>query len=255
MQNIATNCSNTIVVVHSAGIRVVDAWIDHPNVTAVVFAGLPGQESGHSLVDVLYGAVNPSGRLPYTVGRNESDYGSVLNSTIDFSAFPQSNFSEGLYIDYRAFDARNITPRFEFGYGLSYTTFTYANLSLEAVDGADTSPYPSPDLEIVQGGHPDLWDVLYTIRATITNSGGLEGAEVAQLYLGIPNAPSRQLRGFARVGPLGAGRSKEAVFEIKRRDLSIWNTVTQQWELQRGNYNVWVGASSRDIRLSTTLTI
>jgi beta-glucosidase len=255
VQNVATNCSNTIVIIHSAGTRLVDAWIDHPNITAVIFAGLPGQESGHGLVDILYGDVNPSGRLPYTVARSESDYGHLLNSTIDSSAFPQSNFTERLYIDYRRFDAEKITPRYEFGFGLSYTTFGFSNLSIIPVEGPSTSKYPSADVKIVQGGHPELWDVLYVVQANITNNGTREGAEIAQLYLGIPNSPARQLRGFDKVGPLTVNEVGQAVFEIKRRDLSVWNVESQDWELQRGVYNVWVGSSSRKLHLESTIEI
>ncbi|KAG9739289.1 beta-glucosidase-related glycosidase, partial [Aureobasidium melanogenum] len=156
--NVATNCSNTIVVIHSAGIRVVDEWINHENITAVLFAGLPGQESGHSLTDVLYGDVSPSGRLPYTVAKKEEDYGSLLNSTISFDPYPQSNFSEGVYIDYRHFDHYNITPRFEFGFGLSYSTFNYSKLHTARLADGNLSPYPDAKVAIVPGGHPQLWD-------------------------------------------------------------------------------------------------
>lgn len=255
--NVAQNCSNTIVILHSAGIRVVDSWISHPNITAVIFAGVPGQESGNALVDVLYGAVNPSARLPYTVARNESDYGDLLNSTVDAShpAFLQSDFTEGLYIDYRAFDQKNITPRFEFGYGLSYTTFSYAGLSLEAEINASFARFPSDSVPIVQGGHPELWHVLYRARVNITNTGGVAGHEVVQLYLGVPNAPARQLRGFERVGILQPGESRVVEFALDRRDLSVWNTVAQGWELQRGSYGVWVGASSRDLRVEGEIVL
>ena len=101
-----------------------EAWADHPNVTGILWAGLPGQESGNSLVDVLYGNVNPSARLPFTIARNESEYSShVLYAPNNGNNTPYDNFTEGLLVDYRAFDARNITPRYEFGFGLSYTTF------------------------------------------------------------------------------------------------------------------------------------
>lgn len=254
VNNVASNCSNTIVIVHSAGIRVVDDWIENPNVTAVVFAGLPGQESGHSLVDVLYGDVNPSGRLPYTVARREEEYGELLNSTMDFSYFPQSNFTEGLYIDYRGFDARNITPRFEFGYGMSYTTFGYSNLSVNAVAGAYTGVFPHAEVAVIQGGHPELWQILYRVHATITNTGDVAGAEVAQLYLGIPNSPVRQLRGFEKTY-LAPGESRTVEFNLSRRDMSIWNTAAQQWELQRASYALFVGASSRDLRLEGEISL
>lgn len=234
-----------------------DAWINHPNVTAVLFAGVPGQESGNAIADILYGDVNPSGRLPYTVARAESDYGALLNSTFNASipAFLQSDFTEGLYIDYRAFDAHNITPQYEFGFGLSYTTFAYANLTVEAVHGADRAAFPSASVAIVQGGHPQLWQVLYRVTATITNTGKRAGHEVAQLYLGVPNAPKRQLRGFERVGVLQPGESRTVQFALDRRDLSVWNVTAQAWELQKGKYAVWVGASSRNIKLEGKIDV
>jgi beta-glucosidase len=257
VHNVATNCSNTIVVMHTAGIRVVDSWIDHPNITAVIFAGLPGQESGNALVDILYGDINPSGRLPYTVAHEEADYGHLLNSTTDDSqpAFLQSDFTEGLYIDYRAFDQKNITPRYEFGYGLSYTTFSYSDLGVESAGNASLAAFPDESIPIVQGGHPQLWDVLYNAHINITNTGGVAGHEVAQLYLGVPNAPERQLRGFERVGLLQPGQSCEVEFPIQRRDLSVWNVVAQKWELQKGSYKVWVGASSRDLRVEGEIVV
>lgn len=253
VKNVAANYSNTIVVIHSAGVRLVDQWIDHPNVTAVLLAGVPGQEAGHSIVDVLYGDVNPSGKLPYTVAKNESDYGSLLNSTVSFDAFPQQNFSEGVYIDYRAFDKNGIDPRFEFGFGLSYTTFEYTNLQVASLKG-NLSTYPNPNVAIVQGGHPELWDTLFYVTIEIANTGDVFGHEVAQLYVGIPNAPVRQLRGFDRV-PLAAGQAKTVTFPLTRRDLSIWDVVAQQWKLQKGQYPIYAGASSRDLRLNGTLVI
>ncbi|KAH8433159.1 beta-glucosidase [Aspergillus melleus] len=243
VKNVATNCS----------IRTVDAWIDHPNVTAVLYAGLPGQESGHSLADILYGDINPSGRLPYTVAKNESDYGSLLNSTVSFDAFPEVNFTEGLYIDYRAFDRKEITPRFEFGFGLSYTTFKYSDLHVEST-GNSTSALVDPSIAIVQGGHPELWDTLFEVTASITNTGDVAGSEVAQLYVEIPNAPIRQLRGFDRV-PLKVGETKQVTFLLTRRDLSIWDVVAQQWRLQAAEYNLFVGASSRILHLNGTLQV
>lgn len=255
VNNVATNCTNTIVVIHSAGIRVVDNWIENPNITGVIFAGLPGQESGNALADVIWGDVNPSGRLPYSVAREESDYGHLLNSTVSFDAYPQDDFTEGVYIDYRAFDRDDITPRFEFGFGLSYTTFTYSDLQIEDLAGDTGIPeYPDASIPIVQGGHPDLWQNVFNITISLTNSGEISGHEVPQLYLGIPDAPIRQLRGFERV-PLNAGETKIVTFALTRRDLSIWDVVMQQWRVQRGEYGVWIGASSRDLRLNGTLSV
>ena len=232
-----------------------DAWIDHPNITAVVFAGLPGQESGHSLTDVLYGDVNPSGRLPYTVAKKESDYGHLLNSTLSFDTYPQDDYTEGLFIDYRAFDKKGIEPRFEFGFGLSYTTFSYAKLSISST-GYVISGVPDAQVSVVQGGHPQLWDELFTVRCEITNTGEVGGFEVPQLYLGIPgeDTPEKQLRGFERVF-LEAGESRTIEFGLTRRDASVWDVVAQQWRLLDGTYAVRVGASSRDIRLAGTLSV
>ncbi|KAB2577636.1 putative beta-glucosidase M [Lasiodiplodia theobromae] len=252
VNNVATNCSNTVVVVHSAGVRLVDSWIEHENITAVIFAGLPGQESGHSLVDILYGDVSPSGKLTYTVAKKEEDYGHLLNHTVDESWFPQSDFTEGVYIDYRAFDKDGIEPRFEFGFGLSYSEFEYSNVEVNSLDG-NTDAFP-PEAAVVQGGHPALWDVLFNVTAEIENIGNYTAHEVAQLYVGIPNSPVRQLRGFDRVAT-EPGQKVTATFPLTRRDLSVWNVEAQQWELQTGEYPVWVGASSRDLRLNATLTI
>ncbi|KKY16558.1 putative beta-glucosidase 1 [Phaeomoniella chlamydospora] len=253
VNSVAANCSNTIVIIHSAGIRTVDAWIDNENVTAVLFAGLPGQESGHALVDVLWGDVTPSGKLPYTIAKEQIDYGTLLNSTISFDAFPQDNFTEGLYIDYRSFDKRNVEPRFEFGFGLSYTTFRYSKVHVVSTNYS-TSSLPDPNISIKQGGHPDLWQILFNVTVDITNEGDVFAHEVPQLYVTIPNAPIRQLRGFDRVA-VNPGETNTVTFSLMRRDLSIWDIEAQQWRLQTGDYPIYVGASSRDLRLNATLSI
>lgn len=254
--NVASECSNTVVVLHSAGPRVVDAWIEHPNVTAAIFGGFPGQESGNSLVDILYGDVNPSGRLVHTIAKQQEDYGSLLNDTVSYDTFPQIDYAEGVYIDYKAFDRDGIEPRFEFGYGLSYTSFSYSSLSVSpsASSGLNTGIYPDPSVPIVQGGHPQLWDILYTISARVNNTGVVHGAEVAQLYVGIESAPVRQLRGLEKVF-LKAGKERKVCFEVRRRDLSVWDVLAQKWKIQRGTVRVWVGASSRDLKLNGSIII
>lgn len=206
---------------------------------------------------MLYGDINPSGRLPYTVAKNESDYGTLLNSTVSWDYFPSINFTEGVFVDYRAFDREGIEPQFEFGYGLSYTTFTYSGLSAALVGNGSAAEYPDPGVAVVQGGHPELWDTVAVVKVAVENAGAVSGAEVAQLYLSIPaeGTPVRQLRGFRRVGPLAPGEARQAVFELTRRDLSVWDVVSQQWRLARGDYDVFVGASSRDLRLNGTITI
>ncbi|RYP80642.1 hypothetical protein DL769_002387 [Monosporascus sp. CRB-8-3] len=271
IRHVADRCNNTVVVLHNAGARLVDPWFDHPNVTAVLLAHLPGEASGRALVALLYGDANPSGKLPYTVARNESDYGALLGPSRAggrFARFPQSDFSEeGVFIDYRHFDARNVTPRFEFGFGLSYTTFEYSNLRIErrrgnnstnissGGGGDDIAEYPTGAVR--EGGPADLWDVLAAVRADVANTGGVAGAEVAQLYVGIPGSgvPARQLRGFAKPF-LNASASATVDFELTRRDLSVWDVAAQRWRLPRGGeFDIYVGGSSRDLPLRGTLTL
>ncbi|KAI1284188.1 beta-glucosidase M [Xylaria sp. FL0933] len=256
IRHVADRCNNTIVIFHNAGIRLVDQWIDHPNVTALMFAHLPGEASGAALVSLLYGESNPSGKLPYTVARNESDYERLLSPDFpegDFEKFPQSNFStEGVYVDYRHFDAKNITPRYEFGFGLSYTTFNYSDLQITKNQSTNTDQFPTGPIQ--EGGQTDLWDVVATVNATITNTGDIDGAEVVQLYVGIPGAPVRQLRGFEKPF-INASASATVGFDLNRRDLSIWDVVAQKWALQRGDYQVFVGSSSRQLPLHGVLSI
>jgi beta-glucosidase len=254
--NIAKQCSNTIVVIHNAGIRLVDQFADNPNVTAIMYAHLPGQDSGRAVVSLLYGDANPSGKLPYSVPKNESDFGTLVGPAQPegvYWLFPQDDFDEGVYIDYRSFDAKNITPRYEFGFGLSYTTFSYSNLKIEKIANVGSmGMYPVG--AVVEGGQEDLWDVLFHVTATITNIGAVDGAEVGQLYVGIPGAPIRQLRGFAKVDVTPAG-SVDVGFDLMRRDLSVWDTAAQKWKLQTGAYDIWVGGSSRDLPLKSVINM
>lgn len=142
---VANACNKTVVVVHAVGPVVVEKWVDHPNVKAVIFANLPGEESGNALADVLFGHVDASGRLPYTVGRSLSDYGSGGQIMYKPNGLaPQQDFKEGLLIDYRHFDAMNITPRYEFGFGLSYTSFSFSDLNLRTLKPKSPLPDPRP---------------------------------------------------------------------------------------------------------------
>lgn len=255
IKSVADQCNKTIVILHNAGTRLVDQFVDHPNVTAIIFAHLPGQETGEAIVSLLYGDSNFSGKLPYTVGKNESDYGALLKPSLpegEHARFPQSDFDEGVYIDYRHFDQNNIEPRYEFGFGLSYTTFAFSNLTVDKVDDANFDEWPTGD--IVQGGQEDLWDHIMNVTAVIENEGDVAGAEVAQLYLGIPNAPTKQLRGFEK-RTLDEGDSTKVSFALTRRDLSVWSTEAQRWQLQKGEYVVHVGNSSRNLPLRETFTI
>ncbi|KAK7217991.1 hypothetical protein V2G26_005994 [Clonostachys chloroleuca] len=247
VQNVARKCANTVVVIHAAGIRLVDQWIEHPNVTATVIAHLPGQDSGTALVQLLYGEAGFSGKLPYTLAKNETDYGSVLHpcgKSSDSDTDPQCDFSEGTYLDYRAFDAQHITPRFEFGFGLSYTTFNYTSMELKREGLAASAPCNGEN----------RWDLAATVTASITNTGDREGEEVAQLYIAIPNSPPRQLRGFEKVR-LQPGEDAVLTFELDMRDFAVWDVVSQEWIVQEGEYLIFVGASSRDLRLKDKFVI
>lgn len=246
--NVASKCANTIVVIHAAGIRLVDQWIEHPNVTSTIIAHLPGQDIGESLVSLLYGEISPSGKLPYTLARNESDYGNLYEPCKPASEddhFPQCNYTEGVYIDYRHFDANNIEPRFEFGFGLSYTTFEYSGGSVQPASPVSSNNGLSQ--RVIATTTDSIWEVIASVTATVTNTGGAAAEEVAQLYVGIPGGPARQLRGFEKV-KLAPGQRADVVFELTRRDLSVWDVAMQGWVLQAGSYDVYVGASSRDIR-------
>jgi beta-glucosidase len=250
VNTVAADCDNTVVVINTVGVRLVDQWIENDNVTAVVYGGLLGQESGNSLADVLYGTVNPSGRLPYTIAKNESDY----NVEVCYTAV--CNFTEGNYIDYKYFDAYNVTPRYEFGYGLSYTTFTYSDLTVTTTNSsALASTYPTGSLSV--GGKADLWDEVMTVSLSITNSGSVDGNEIAQLYVAYPaeaDQPVRQLRGFEKV-LVAAGATESVTFSLRRRDLSYWDVQAQDWAVATGTYTFSVGASSRDLRSTASADV
>ena len=234
---------NTIVVIHSVGPLILETILALDNVVAVVWAGIPGQESGNGLVDVIYGSTSPSGKLPYTIAKQQSDYGTAIASGDD-------NYSEGLYIDYRHFDHANIEPRYEFGFGLSYTTFSYSNL----VTGSITSPGSGSS---APGGVSNLWDVVATVTATVTNNGTVAAAEVAQLYIGLPSSapasPPKQLRGFDKLS-LEAGAGGTVRFPLRAKDLSYWNSAAGAWVMPTGTFDIYVGSSSRDIRLTGSLS-
>lgn len=149
VQKVASNCGGngqapTIVVYHTVGPVILEKWIDIPGVKAVLIAHLPGEESGNALADVLFGDVNPSGHLPYTIAKSEEDYGPTSTILRNPNAVvPQQNFSEGVFIDYRYFDYHNITPRYEFGFGLSYTRFHLSSLFIHPLS-TNRTPLPQP---------------------------------------------------------------------------------------------------------------
>ncbi|CAE6511818.1 unnamed protein product [Rhizoctonia solani] len=250
---------NTVVVVHSVGPIILESWVDHPNVTAILWAGLPGQESGNSLVDVVYGAVNPSAKLPYTIAKKAEDYSAQVIYNDD-SVQPQIPYTEGLLIDYRWFDAKKIEPRYAFGFGLSYTTFEYSNLKVARANDALTKELIWWDGGVSgnkTGASIEAWlhEPLFKVTFTIKNTGKVAGSEVAQLYISPPaatNEPPNVLRGFAKV-QVDPGKSKSVELILSRYDLSVWDVVRQGWARMNGTVGVWVGSSSRDQKLKGTI--
>ncbi|KAF2759088.1 avenacinase [Pseudovirgaria hyperparasitica] len=256
-------CNNTIVVVHGPG-PVIMPWADNPNVTAILAAHYPGEQTGNSIVDVLYGKTNPSGHLPYTIAKNADDYAynlvnsSALLASTDPNAW-QADFTEGQLTDYREFDAFNKSVAYEFGFGLSYTSFSLADLAVTYTFTSPLARTPSPATPIVPGGNAELWDVIASVSVTVANTGSVGGQTVPQLYISMPasvgaGTPVRVLRGFDKV-MLEVGESKTVEFELMRRDLSYWDVVAQQWTLPSESIGVSVGFSSRDLVVSGSLTV
>ncbi|KGO37538.1 Glycoside hydrolase, superfamily [Penicillium expansum] len=270
VEAVANLCPKRTVVITHSGCPNVMPWASNPNVVAILAAHYPGEESGNSIADVLWGDVNPSGRLPYTVAKNATDYnGPIVNVTGPDATEEwawQSNFTEGLFIDYRHFDSQEITPLYEFGYGLSYTTFSLASpisvtLTPSASHGSiSTTPPAADNSTLALGGNPNLWTTLVNASTHVKNTGSRRGASVVQLYLSFPRGgvpsgtPIRVLRGFEKV-PLNAGESKKVSFSLTRRDLSYWDVQAQDWRIPSGEIQISVGFSSRDLPLNSTVTL
>lgn len=262
VESVARYCNNTVVVSHSSGINVLP-FADHPNVTAILAAHYPGEESGGSIADVLYGDVNPSGRLPYTIAYEAGDYNAPPTTAVRTGGADdwQAWYDEKLEIDYRYFDAHGVPVRYEFGFGLSYTTFELADAAVEpAGSGADWAARPAAR-DVQPGGNPALWETLYNVTASVSNTGAVDGAAVAQLYVTFPGGaggapagtPPYQLRGFDRVR-LAAGETRTASFGVMRRDVSYWDVAAQEWLIPGGEFTFSVGFSSRDLRVAAKAT-
>ncbi len=222
---------HTIVVMYESSATLMP-WANQ--VAGIAMAWYPGQENGNALAQVLFGDVNPSGKLPVSIPPSASQ---VPTSTP--AQWPGVNghtvYSEGLQIGYRWYDANDVTPLFPFGFGLSYTTFGYSNLTVSAVS-------PSGQVQI---------------GFDLTNTGTLPGAEVPQLYLGFPTAagePPRLLKGFQKI-TLSPGQTQHVTFNLDWEDLANWDAIARGWIVTPGSFQVMVGASSRDIRLTGAFTV
>ncbi|KAM0243972.1 hypothetical protein ACHAP5_006735 [Fusarium lateritium] len=263
VQNIAKRCPNTVVVTHSAGMNTMP-WTNNPNVTAILAAHLPGQESGNSIADVLWGDVNPSGRLPYTIPMNETDHDvPIVNLTDAEVTYPtawQADFTEGQMIGYRYYDHHGIKPLYEFGFGLSYTTFKIGK-SLKVVQlKKNLEDRPKPSKKTAPGGNSELWEDVVRVDTEVTNTGKVAGAAVPQLYLSFPpksvptGTPAQVLRGFEKI-TLQPGETLPVSFSLRRRDLSYWNVERQDWVMPKGAFTFKVGFSSRDVSKTATKTL
>jgi beta-glucosidase len=259
VESVASYCTNTVVITHSSGINNLP-FANHTNVTAILAAHFPGEQTGNSIVDVLYGAVNPSGKLPYTIALEIDDYNALPLTSVN-STDPHAwniYFEEKLEIDYRYFDAQNMPVRYEFGFGLSYTTFSVSDLTFLKCGNA-TIKSVAPAGTVTPGGNEALWETLWYVTVELSNTGTVAGAEVPQLYLTLPasapaGTPPKQLRGFEKVH-LVPGASSTVTFHLMRRDLSYWDVISQNWVIPEGEFGFSVGFSSRDIKLTAGLTI
>ena len=248
VQTVASHCANTIVIVNSVAQLNLERWIDLPNVVGIVWSGMPGAEYGPALVDVLFGDYNPGGKLIFTLAKNDSDYGTDISQTYE------SNYTEGVFLDYRHFDQYNIVPRYYFGYGLSYTSFSFAKLDISRARNKQRRMR-----SYVQFASSNLYDPAYEITFTVTNTGQVNGSEVPQLYVGFPaeaQQPRKILRGFERVY-LSPGQSKQVTLVLTQKDISYWNVVTQIWTVASGNYTVWISTSANpaDVKLQDSFHI
>jgi len=216
---------NTVVVVN-AGAPVAMPWVE--DVGGVILAYYPGQEGGHALANILFGDVNPSGKLTVSFPKRLADNPAYIN----YPGWKDVHYGERLFVGYRYYDAKDVEPLFPFGYGLSYTEFEYSSLTLPVK---------------VQPGET------FQVSMTVRNAGRVAGQEVIQLYVRDVEStlirPEKELKGFAKVA-LEPGESKSVDFMLDPRALSYYDPHQKSWVAEAGTFEVLVGASSRDIRLS-----
>ena len=214
-----------VVVLLSAGSSLESGWVK--DCKALVYGCLGGQAGAGALVEVLTGAQNPCGKLAETWARSYADTPAKAHFGGDG---PTVEYREGLYVGYRYYDTAGVPTAFPFGYGLSYTSFAYS------------------DLKADENG----------VTLTVTNTGSCAGAEVVQLYVAKPDAtifrPAKELKGFTKV-QLEAGESKTVTIPLDDKAFRYWNVATDRWEVEGGSYQLLVGASSADIRLTAAVTV
>jgi beta-glucosidase len=235
IQQITSVNKNTIIVLTSGGNVDMSRWIDR--VPGLIHAWYPGQEGGTALAQILFGDYSPSGKLPASFERLWED-NAAFNSYYPANGEKRVRYSEGVFVGYRHFDRSTTKPLFAFGYGLSYTTFVYSNLSVAPNGGSLSQPV--------------------IVSFDMTNTGHREGAEVAQLYVGDPHAsvprPVKELKGFARVN-LKPRETKHVTIRLDRRSFSFYDVNKKDWNAEPGEFLLLVGASSDDIRLKGSFTL
>ncbi|HEX6565035.1 MAG TPA: glycoside hydrolase family 3 C-terminal domain-containing protein [Chthoniobacterales bacterium] len=227
IKNVSAANPQTVVVFHGGGNFDSQQWINQ--VAGLVEAFYPGQLGGQALAEILFGDVNPSGKLPITMEKRAQDNPAYATFPNPVNQHPDSlNYSEGVFIGYRGYDHNGIQPLFPFGFGLSYTTFSFSNLSISPASYDGTQPV--------------------TVTFTVTNTGNVAGAEVAQLYVGekkppLPR-PLRELKGFQKVS-LQPGQSQQVTLQLNQRSFAYWNINKEKWDAPQDTYEVWVGSSSQ----------
>jgi len=235
IKEMAAANKNTIVVVTSGGSVDMNAWVDR--VPAIIEAWYPGQQGGTALAEVLFGDVNPSGRLPVSFERRWED-NPVHDSYYAETGTRRIVYKEGVFVGYRGYDHANIKPLFAFGSGLSYTTFKYANLTIKRASA----------------GTVGAFDVSFDVK----NTGAREGADVAQVYVGSPHAkvprPEKELKGFSKVF-LRPGESKRVTITLEPRSFTYYDVDSKQWRADAGQFDVLIGRSSDQIELRSKIDL
>jgi beta-glucosidase len=219
------------VVMVNVGSPVAMDWVDA--VDSVLLAYYPGQEGGNALADILFGDVNPSGKLTVTYPKRLEDNPAFIN----YPGWKDVLYGERIFVGYRYYEAKDVEPLFPFGHGLSYTSFVYSNLEVPK--------------EVQHGGG-------ISVSLTVENSGEIHGQEVVQLYIRDVESklvrPVKELKGFEKVD-LAPGVAKVVTINLTPRDLSYYDPDLPGWVAERGEFEVLVGASSRDIRLHETFEL
>ncbi|MBO4743556.1 MAG: glycoside hydrolase family 3 C-terminal domain-containing protein, partial [Bacteroidales bacterium] len=243
----------SMIVVNISGSPVSMPWAD--KVGAIVQGWYGGSETGHALVDVLTGAVNPSGKLPFTLPaaladcplKTERQYPGIREEGKEWW---QEYYDEGVFVGYRWYDTQGIPVCFPFGHGLSYTTFEYGaeKLSKAAVACAGSYPVASADLD----------KVVAKLTFTIKNTGEKDGAEVAQMYIAPPagevERPAKELRGFEKAF-VPAGQVAQVSIDVPVRAFTRFDEASHSWVVDKGDWKVLLGSSSADIRWEGTLNV